>query len=153
MEVAVERYRVEPDQPLQLQTLLGDSLPVHVRALRLDVSSSGCVVEADLELAGDEYARCLYEGHLGLDVPGRGLGPEPDLARPVRIVARLRTHLASRLATTPAPMEALIDELFAPPAPLAHADAWRALDVTQQIDELGVAMGYRTAWAGEGSSS
>lgn len=148
----VDRYRVEPEQPVELSTLLAAPLPVVVRALRVDVEPTRCIVEADFELDGAVYARCLDEGQLGLDVP-RGPGPEPELVRPIKVVARLRAHLADQLAAEENPMEALIDRLFSSPAPLAHADAWRALDVTQQIDDLGVAMGYRTAWAAEDSAS
>ena len=149
-----DSYRAAPDRVLELRTLVGPPLVVHVETLRVDVEPSRCVVEAELVLDGSAYGRCLDEGHLGLDAPGRGPGPEPELGRPIRVVARLRAHLADLIASgRPDPMAALLDQLFGPPAPFAHTDAWRALDVTQQVDELGVALGYQTVWAREGSTS
>lgn len=152
MDHTSDSYRAALDQPLELHTLVGPPLVVHVRALRVDIDGPRCMAEAELEVDGSAYSRCLDEGHLGLDAPSRGPGPEPELGRPIQIVARLRAHFADLLANAePDPMAALLESLFTAPAPYAHTDAWRATDVTQRIDDLGVAMGYRTVWAGEGS--
>jgi hypothetical protein len=152
MDLVTDRFRAAPDRPLELRTVVGPPLVVHVRALRLDINSAASVAEIELELDGSAYGRCLDEGHLGLDAPGRGPGPEPELGRPITIVARLRAYLTDQVAAEPEPMAALLERLFAPPAAFASADAWRALDVTQEVEELGVAMGFRTVWAGEGSA-
>jgi hypothetical protein len=146
MTAVVDSFRARPEHDVELQTLLGSPLSVKVCELRLEVGDEGCKVEADLELAGQVYARCVVEGQLGLDAP-HGPGDEPELDRPVRIVARLRTHFANLLARQEDPMRALLEQLFAAEAGLAHGDAWRALDVTQELDVPGVSLGYRTIWA------
>lgn len=146
MTTVVDSFRARPEHDIELATLLGTPLPVKVRELRLEVGADGGKVEADLELAGQVYARCVVEGQLGLDAP-RGPGQDPELDRPVRIVARLRSHFANLLARQEDPMRALLEQLFAPDAALAHGDAWRALDVTQELDVPGVSLGYRTIWA------
>jgi hypothetical protein len=143
----IDSYRVVPQREIEMQTLLGTPLRVMVREVRLEVAEGFSKAEADLEVAGEIYARCVVEGQFGLDAPERGEGPDPEHARPVRIVARLRPHLAASVARAEDPMRALIDHLFTPPAALAHGDAWRALDVTQAIDEVGVSMGYQTIWS------
>lgn len=140
-----DRYEAAPDRAVDLRTLAGAPLAVTVRELRVDIDDASIVADAMLELDGAAYARSVDEGLFGLDAPGRGLGPEPALDRPVRLAARLRAHLAERLRGDD-PMAALIEQLFVPGGAVAHAEAWRALDVTQYIDELGGAMGYRTAW-------
>lgn len=152
MDPSIDSYRAALDLPLELRTLIGSPLPVHVRSIRVDVSGAGCVAEAELEVDGSAYGRCVDEGHLGLGAPSRGPGPEPELSKPIQIVARLRAHFADLIAgAEPDPMGALLQHLFTPPAQFAHADAWRATDVTQQVDDLELSMGYRTVWAGEGS--
>ncbi len=152
MDPTIDSYRAALDQPLELRTLVGPALAVVVRELRVDADATRCVVEAQLELDGSAYGRCLDEGHLGLDAPGRGPGPEPELGKPIRVVARLRGHFADMLAgAEPDPMAAMLHHMFTPPAQFAHTDAWRATDVTQQVDDAGVSLGYRTVWAGEGS--
>lgn len=153
MDPTANRYRSAPEQPLELRTLVGPPLAVLVRELRIEVGEIVMTIEAELELEGATYGRCLDEGNFALDAPGRGPGPEPELGRPVRIQVRLRPHLADLLGDQEDPMAALIDHLFATQGQLAHVDAWRALDVTQQIDDLGVAMGYRTAWGAAAESA
>ena len=143
----IDSYRAVPEREIEMQTLLGTPLRVLVREIRLEIGEGFSKAEADLEVAGEVYARCVAEGQFGLDAPERGEGPEPEQGRPVRIVARLRRHFVETLARAEDPMRLLIEQLFAPQAPLAHGDAWRALDVTQRVDEIGVSMGYQTIWS------
>jgi hypothetical protein len=143
-----DRYEAAPDRAVDLRTLAGAPLGVTVRELRVDSDGGIIVADAMLELDGAVYGRCLDEELFGLDAPGRGPGPEPALDRPVRLAVRLRAHLAERLRGED-PMAALIEQLFVPGGAVAHAEAWRALDVTQHDDALGGAMGYRTAWGAE----
>jgi hypothetical protein len=142
----IDSYRAVPQREIEMQTLLGSPLRVTVREIRLEVAEGFSKAEADLEVSGEIYARCVAEGQFGLDAPARGEGPEPELGRTVRIVARLRSHLAHALTQSDDPMRALIEQMFGT-AVLAHGDAWRALDVTQSIDEVGVSMGYQTVWS------
>lgn len=152
MDLTTDSFRAALDLRLALRTLGGPSLDVLVRTLRVDVGTTGCLAEAELELDGHAYGRCLDEGLLGLGAPSRGPGPEPELGRPIQVVARLRAHFAEMLAgAQPDPMAALLEHVFTPPALFAHAEAWRATDVTQQAGDVGVSLGYRTVWAGEGS--
>lgn len=147
-DIMIDSYRATPRCSIELRTILGSPLPAQLLEVRLQVGDEGCVAEADIELAGEVYARCRADGQLGLDAPGHGPGPRPAIDRPVRIALGLRPHLAELVAREPDPMKALLEMLLAPPAGLAHADAWRALDVTQlDPDQPELRMGYRTAWA------
>ena len=142
----IDTYRAVPQREIEMQTLVGTPLRVTVREIRLEVGEGFSKAVMDLDVAGDVYARCVDEGQFGLDAPDRGEGPEPEHGRTVRIVARLRSHLAQALTQSDDPMRALIEQMFGTGV-LAHGDAWRALDVTQSIDEIGVSMGYQTVWS------
>jgi hypothetical protein len=142
----IDTYRAVPQREIEMQTLLGSPLRVTVREIRLEVGEGFAKAVADLDVSGEVYARCVEEGQFGLDAPDRGEGPDPELGRTVRIVARLRSHLANALTRSDDPMHALIEQMFGS-AVLAHGDAWRALDVTQSVDEIGVSMGYQTVWS------
>ena len=142
----IDTYRAVPQREIEMQTLLGAPLRVTVREIRLEVGEGFSNAVADLDVSGEIYARCVDEGQFGLDAPDRGEGPDPDPGRTVRIVTRLRSHLARALTQSEEPMHALIEGLFQS-GTLAHGDAWRALDVTQSVDEIGVSMGYQTVWS------
>lgn len=138
-----ESYRSLPQRDLEFRAVMTRPLVAFVREVTIVVGDDAIEISTELEVSGDVYARCLDEGHFGLDLPGRGDGPEPQLDQPVRITARLRQYLTDQMLKAEDPMQATLDAMAA--GDLASTDAWRATDIVQPVGG-GVSMGYRTAW-------
>ena len=144
-----DSYRVAPERTIELRTLMAEPLAVYLREVTIEVEPGGSLSSPTSSSPATPTRAASTRVSSASTRRDAGRDPSPSSVRPIRVVARLRSHLADLLARSEDPMAALIEHLLAPPAELAHADAWRAIDVTQEdANVAGLSMGYRTVWAG-----